>query len=146
VVERVFVHPAVKKALCDIAPKEDRAWLGKVRPMWGHNYHFHVRLACPAGTKGCVGQAPPPTEDGCGKPLEHWLKLVSRPPKPEKPKPAPDPSKRPARAKVTTVADLPKDCASVLGWQAPKLMVPVAPELAGLPLPERKTTEVAAQP
>ena len=26
-----------------------RAWLHKVRPFWGHQYHFHVRLACPAG-------------------------------------------------------------------------------------------------
>ncbi len=148
-VERILVHPAVKKALCDIAPKEDRAWLSKVRPMWGHNYHFHVRLACPKGTKGCVPQAPPPAEDGCGKQLDDWLKLVSRPPKPEKPKPAPDPNNKPAKPakpKVTTVAALPKDCTSVLAWEAPALMVRSAPELAEIPLPERKSTKVAAQP
>ena len=26
-----------------------RDWLHKVRPMWGHNYHFHVRVFCPRG-------------------------------------------------------------------------------------------------
>ena len=144
-VERILVHPAVKKALCDIAPKEDRAWLSKIRPMWGHNYHFHLRLACPAGAKGCVAQAPPPSGDGCGKPLEDWLKLVSRPPKPEKPAPPPDLTKKPAKRNVMTVADLPKDCTSVLAWQAPALMVPAAPALAEIPLPERKSTKVAAQ-
>lgn len=44
-----------------------------------------------------------------------------------------------------TVADLPKDCTSVLAWQAPALMVPAAPALAEIPLPERKSAKVAAQ-
>ena len=145
-VERILVHPAVKKALCDISPKEDRAWLRKVRPMWGHNYHFHVRLACPKGAKSCVPQAPPPADDGCGKQLDDWLKLVSRPPKPEKPAPPPDLTKKPVKRKVTTVADLPKDCASVLGWEAPAVMVNSAPSLPQLPLPERKSTKLAARP
>ena len=47
-VARIFVHPAIKKALCQQAGK-DRAWLGKVRPWWGHFYHFHIRLKCPPG-------------------------------------------------------------------------------------------------
>ena len=45
-VERIFVNAAIKKALCrDSSP--DRAWMSKVRPYWGHDYHFHVRLYCP---------------------------------------------------------------------------------------------------
>ena len=52
-VERMFVNPAIKKALCQAAGK-DRAWLGKVRPIWGHNYHFHIRIGCPNG--GCQTQ------------------------------------------------------------------------------------------
>ncbi|MEZ5925420.1 MAG: penicillin-insensitive murein endopeptidase [Hyphomicrobiaceae bacterium] len=145
-VERILVHPAVKKALCDIAPKDDKAWLSKIRPMWGHNYHFHVRLACPKGAKGCVPQTPPPADDGCGRHLEDWLKLVSRPPKPAKPKPPPDLTKKPAKRKVTTVADLPKDCTGVLAWQAPALLASAAPALSEIPLPERRTTRMAAQP
>jgi penicillin-insensitive murein endopeptidase len=27
--------------------RRDRDWLSKVRPIWGHNYHFHIRIACP---------------------------------------------------------------------------------------------------
>src|SRR5262249_27311943 len=47
-VARIFVNAAIKKALCREVG-EDREWLHKVRPYWGHDYHFHVRLSCPAG-------------------------------------------------------------------------------------------------
>src|SRR3712207_3331227 len=66
-VARIFVNPAIKKALCREAGA-DRGWLGKVRPTWGHNYHFHIRLACPAGDS-CSDQDPPPGGDGCGAEL-----------------------------------------------------------------------------
>ena len=56
-VERIFVHPAIKKTLCE-EPSKDRGWLGKVRPWWNHHYHFHVRLSCPPGTDGCDNQKP----------------------------------------------------------------------------------------
>src|SRR5690554_1588086 len=38
-VDRIFVHPAIKKALCEGADKvgSDRGWLRKVRPYWGHH-------------------------------------------------------------------------------------------------------------
>ena len=45
-VQRIFVNAAIKKALCREA-KGDRSWLSKVRPLWGHDYHFHIRIACP---------------------------------------------------------------------------------------------------
>ena len=42
--------PAIKKALCrDVTG--DRSWLHKVRPVYGHNYHFHIRIGCPAGRR-----------------------------------------------------------------------------------------------
>jgi penicillin-insensitive murein DD-endopeptidase len=34
-VERIFVNPTIKKAMCREAGS-DRAWLTKVRPYWGH--------------------------------------------------------------------------------------------------------------
>jgi penicillin-insensitive murein DD-endopeptidase len=48
-VERIFVNAAIKKALCR-STDTDRSWLRKVRPMWGHDYHFHIRMSCPAGS------------------------------------------------------------------------------------------------
>ena len=74
-VARIFAHPTIKKALCEVADKigSDRNWLRKVRPWWGHHYHFHVRLNCPKGMSGCKSQAAPPPGDGCGKPVEQWL-------------------------------------------------------------------------
>src|SRR5437667_1451983 len=44
-VQRIFVNAAIKKALCR-DPDSDREWLHKVRPYWGHDYHFHLRLFC----------------------------------------------------------------------------------------------------
>jgi penicillin-insensitive murein DD-endopeptidase len=71
-VERVLANPAIKKALCrDV--KGDRAWLHKVRPVYGHNYHFHIRIGCPKDSPDCKGQAVPPTEEGCGKELDAWF-------------------------------------------------------------------------
>jgi penicillin-insensitive murein DD-endopeptidase len=74
-VHRIFVNPAIKKALCREAGS-DRDWLRTVRPMWGHNYHFHIRMGCPAGSAGmCSDQDDPPQGDGCGQELTDWLNL-----------------------------------------------------------------------
>src|ERR1700726_642075 len=58
-VQRIFVNAAIKKALCRDA-RADRSWLTKVRPYYGHDYHFHIRLACPAGEEACRDQDPVP--------------------------------------------------------------------------------------
>ena len=72
-VERIFVNPAIKKAMCREATG-DRRWMAKVRPMWGHNYHFHVRIACPEGDATCVPQEPVKAGDGCDASLAWWFK------------------------------------------------------------------------
>ena len=106
-VERVLVHPAIKKALCtsEAAKEKDRAWLSKVRPVWGHYYHFHIRIACPKGSANCEVQPAVGTEDGCGAELDRWLALVKNPPKPG----PPGPEKAPI-----TLSQLPADCSTVL--------------------------------
>jgi penicillin-insensitive murein endopeptidase len=63
-VARIFVNAAIKKALCEAEPPGDRGWLRKVRPWWGHDSHFHVRLNCPEGASDCAEQEPPPPGDG----------------------------------------------------------------------------------
>ena len=71
-VERVLINPAIKKALCrDV--KGDRSWLHKMRPVYGHNYHFHVRISCPKGQEGCKAQTATPSDEGCGKDLDWWF-------------------------------------------------------------------------
>jgi penicillin-insensitive murein endopeptidase len=74
-VERIFVHPAIKQALCYQAGR-DRAWLAKVRPWWGHYYHFHIRIACPLGEGSCEAQAPVSPDNGCGAELDAWFKKL----------------------------------------------------------------------
>ena len=71
-VARIFVNPAIKKALCRAAG-EDHGWLHKVQPWVGHDYHFHVRLNCPPEDSECKPQPPRPAADGCGKELDHWF-------------------------------------------------------------------------
>jgi penicillin-insensitive murein DD-endopeptidase len=120
---RIFVHPAIKKALCQQAPSlgKDRAWLGKVRPWWNHHYHFHVRLACPPGTVGCDGQKPVSGDDGCGQELANWYAMLKKAAI-EMAKP-PQPGAKPWVGKAPqTMAQLPKECGTVLrsgGFEPP---------------------------
>ncbi|WP_133545421.1 penicillin-insensitive murein endopeptidase [Mesocricetibacter intestinalis] len=72
-VTRIFVNPAIKVKLCKTAGN-DRRWLQKIRPWFGHDAHFHVRLACPKGAAYCEEQAPVPAGDGCGEELSSWFK------------------------------------------------------------------------
>ena len=118
-VERLFVHPAIKKAMCDAYPNRPR-WLAKVRAQWSHHYHFHIRIGCPAGSPGCRPQRPVPNM-GCGKNLDWWLNVAYGPkPKPKKTaKVAKKPVKRKPRARdVMTMAALPPACAVVLNAPA----------------------------
>jgi penicillin-insensitive murein endopeptidase len=109
-IERIFVNPALKVALCREAGA-DKAWLNKVRPIWGHNYHFHIRMSCPAGSPGCQGQEPPNFGDGCGEELTGWIerqhKAIFNPPKP---KPGPRPKPKPPMS----LDALPAECRQVL--------------------------------
>jgi penicillin-insensitive murein endopeptidase len=112
-VARIFVNPAIKVAFCRDAGA-DRAWLSKVRPMWGHNFHFHIRIACPRNDASCVDQPLPGDGDGCGAELQDWLKkqyaalMKPRPPRDPNAKPKPKPAPRP-----WTLADLPEECRTV---------------------------------
>lgn len=87
-VERIFVHPMVKKELCDQEPAEDRAWLRKIRPWWNHDDHLHVRLRCPAEDSHCSSQKPLPPGEGCDADLAWWLAAVATP-APKRPAPPP---------------------------------------------------------
>ena len=130
-IERVLVHPAIKKALCQ-AGGTDRAWLNKVRPYWGHFYHFHVRIGCPAGSAGCKPQAPVPGDDGCGHELDDWFLLLTRKPKP-KPPGEPKIVVKPKPKAPITLDDLPADCRDVLAkgtdLKLPPPMVASKPEV-----------------
>lgn len=79
-VERIFVNPGIKRAVCQSA-KGDRTWLRKVRPWWGHDAHFHVRLRCPAGSPQCEPQGALPAGDGCGADLAWWFSAEATSPK-----------------------------------------------------------------
>jgi penicillin-insensitive murein endopeptidase len=77
-----------------------------VRPMWGHNYHFHIRIRCPADNPDCKAQDPPGAGEGCGADLDWWFRdaILNPPPPKEPPKPKPP----------LKMADLPPACRQVL--------------------------------
>jgi penicillin-insensitive murein endopeptidase len=103
VVARIFVNPAIKKAMCREAGS-DRTWLAKVRPWWGHDEHFHVRLACPPDSPLCKAQPETGAGDGCGPDLAGWLKKTEAPPSPPGAK----------TVHNTTLAALPVPCRAVV--------------------------------
>jgi penicillin-insensitive murein endopeptidase len=76
-VDRIFVHPGIKRALC--RDKNRRGpWLHRVRPWWGHQDHFHVRLRCPADNPDCIDPQPLPTGEGCDGSLDWWFSEDAR--------------------------------------------------------------------
>ena len=140
-VARIFVHPAIKKALCQMAPQigKDRAWLGKVRPWWNHHYHFHVRLSCAPGTESCENQKPVAGDDGCGQELKNWYETLKKAAiwaaeQQVKPGTKAAPKKSPLR-----IADLPKECGAVL--TAGGFTIPAASETGAT---ERTPAQLAA--
>ncbi len=76
-VERIFVNASVKRELCALE-RSGTPWVAKLRPWWGHDDHFHVRLRCPAGSPECRMQPPVSAGDGCDATLEWWFRPEAR--------------------------------------------------------------------
>jgi penicillin-insensitive murein endopeptidase len=98
-VDRIFVAAAVKIEMCKTAKAGDKKWLQKVRPVAGHEAHFHVRL------KG---------GDGCDETLMWWVTDYLDPPKADPNKPKEDDAPKKKGPRDYTMADLPKQCKGVL--------------------------------
>lgn len=123
-VARIFVHPHIKTALCAME-WPDRGFLRRIRPWYGHDAHFHVRLKCPRGSGRCRPQQPPPAGDGCGEGLAYWYT------------PAPWTPKKGAKPKAPlTVAGMPGACRRLLA----------APSYAAAPVPTGQPTPVPPSP
>jgi penicillin-insensitive murein endopeptidase len=76
--------------------------MNKVRAYWGHNYHFHIRIACPAGEGSCEPQEGMPPGDGCDKSLAWWFTDEAL-----------HPHAGPPKAPIT-LAQLPAECRTVV--------------------------------
>jgi penicillin-insensitive murein endopeptidase len=78
-VARIFVTPAIKRALCNCKSPSgsDTEWLRRLRPWWDHDDHIHVRLHSPDKKIGFEQDAPPPG-DGCGAEIDEWLLKTAR--------------------------------------------------------------------
>lgn len=108
-VDRIFVHWTIKRAMCSAFGRlggRNRPWLARLRPWYGHDDHFHVRLRCPAGSPACAQQAAVPPGDGCDTSLDGWARLHL-----PSPLPSPPPGmKKPART-------LPRECRLLIARQ-----------------------------
>ena len=115
-VDRIFVTAAAKIEMCRTAKSSDKKWLQKIRPLFGHHYHFHVRLKCPEDSPNCRDQKPSVNAlseggDGCDAKLRWWvtgyLEQLKNPPKPD-----PNAPKRKG-PRDYTMTDLPRQCSQV---------------------------------
>ncbi|MBM3603221.1 MAG: penicillin-insensitive murein endopeptidase [Alphaproteobacteria bacterium] len=107
-VERILVDPVAKVAMCQMETG-DRSWLRKVRPINAHDYHFHVRLSCPAGSL-CRTQDAPPPGDGCAE-AQEWINNRANPSR--APAAPADPDYRHPR--TYRLSELPAQCRTVAG-------------------------------
>jgi penicillin-insensitive murein endopeptidase len=120
-VDRIFVAAAIKIEICKTATAGDKKWLQKIRPVAGHDTHFHVRLKCPKGARLCETQKPTVADlskggDGCDSTLTWWVTDYLNPPKDtKKKKPKDDDAPRKKGPREFTMADLPRQCQDVLG-------------------------------
>jgi penicillin-insensitive murein DD-endopeptidase len=118
-VDRIFVAAAVKIEMCKTATAADKAWLQKIRPVAGHETHFHVRLRCPKGARHCETQKPTVSElskggNGCDDTLMWWVTDYLNPPKPKPGEKPEKPQPREKHPREFTMADLPRQCRDVL--------------------------------
>ncbi|MGO4914477.1 penicillin-insensitive murein endopeptidase [Pseudogemmobacter sp. W21_MBD1_M6] len=119
-IDRIFVAAAVKVEMCKTAKRSDKKWLQKIRPLYGHNFHFHVRLKCPTGSAVCQTQSPTVSElskggDGCDDSLNWWVTTyLDQLRNPPKPKPGQKPAKPKRGSRDYTMEDLPRQCQNVL--------------------------------
>lgn len=116
-VDRIFVTAVAKIEMCKSAKPSDTKWLQKIRPLYGHNYHFHVRMKCPEGSPDCRTQRPGVSTiskggNGCDETLNWWVTGYLEQLKNPKPVDPNAPKRR--TYKDFTMADLPGKCKSVL--------------------------------
>ncbi len=140
-VERIFVHPTIKRELCRQYPGKPK-WLGKIRAQFGHHYHFHVRIGCPKGSPGCKPQARVPSL-GCDKAtMDYWFKVAYGPRR--KPKPGAKPPK-PRKKRQIRMKDLPNQCRAVLNASG-KGTVSDASTLAAIYVPSGRIAKPSPRP
>jgi penicillin-insensitive murein endopeptidase len=109
-VERIFVTTGVKVWLCR-NETGDRGWLNRIRPASGHHYHFHVRLACPPGSRNCRPQEAQAPGDGCAE-AEARREAILNPPPPDPDWVPPPPG--PPRGNLVSLGQVPRQCLPLL--------------------------------
>lgn len=140
-VQRIFVHPGIKKKLCE-SWKGDRSNLGKIRPYWGHHYHFHIRMSCPKDAVNCKRQASIGAGDGCDKSLAWWF--TDEPWKPAKP--VKDADKKPKKKRIIRLSELPAACSAVADARSPVSEAAATYGFSGVPLPAAAISTVPPVP
>lgn len=120
-VDRIFVAAVIKIELCRTATPADTPWLQRIRPLYGHHDHLHVRLRCPSGSRHCETQSPTVAElsnggNGCDDTLTWWVTGYLNPPapsaQPARPAEPAEPRRRGPREFI--MADLPRQCSQVI--------------------------------
>ena len=116
-VDRIFVTAVAKINMCE-NENENKSWLRKIRPWYGHDTHFHVRLKCPENSTDCIKQIPTVNElsdnrYGCDETLNWWVTEFLEPKK-ALTKEEEKALKLKRTPRDYTMADLPLKCVDVI--------------------------------
>ncbi|MBU6375177.1 MAG: penicillin-insensitive murein endopeptidase [Bdellovibrionales bacterium] len=99
-VDRILVNFAIKRELCKTVPQEP--WIRKIRPWFGHDHHFHVRLLCSPSDRLCRTNTDPlPEGNSCDSSLDWWWSEEARQ----------DEAKSTDRQEHPVMPNLPAECA-----------------------------------
>ncbi len=117
-VDRLFVTAPAKIWLCN-RPRINATWLQKIRPLYGHHTHFHVRLKCPNASRDCKNKSPSITElsqtpDGCDQSLDWWVTTALKPPKKTENKKSTRKKFVEKNSRNFLMSDLPKKCTKII--------------------------------
>jgi len=76
-VDRILVHFTIKRELCQHHANEP--WIRKIRPWFGHDHHFHVRMKCSEKDVQCKTTTDPiPEGNSCDATLDWWWSAEAR--------------------------------------------------------------------
>jgi penicillin-insensitive murein endopeptidase len=100
--DRILVHFSIKRELC--RKNANAPWIRKIRPWYGHDHHFHVRIRCAPQDSLCKSGEAIPEGNGCDASLDWWWSEEARA----------EEKKNAEKRSTPTMPELPSECSKII--------------------------------